>query len=302
MRGGRITRIMLFCAAAGMASPLRAAECQGSIGPRTSIVGRTGYDPFNPADLADDFSLSISNTGAAPCGYALLFRSRAVHPVLGGTLTYDLTSQTGGSLLTNAPATLAPMAPLGAPLAPGGTGAIAFQLVIPRGQFAAPDTYRDTLDLELYALDANGRAASSALQTATLAIAYTVPRVLSVNIKGGETATTLAFGALASGQQRTVAIEARSNQTYQLDVSSDNHGALALTPKLPGETWSVPYSVTFAGQPLNLAGAAGLYSLPATRPESDASYSLTVTIGDVAQKRAGRYKDVITVEIKAAIP
>ena len=45
-----------------------------------------------------------------------------------------------------------------------------------------------------------------------------------------------------------------------------------------------------------------LRAQPPTRPQSDASHDLTVTIGEVGQKRAGRYEDVLTVEIRAAAP
>lgn len=279
-----------------------ASECRGRIGSETSISGRTAYDPFSPMDVTDDYRITVGNTGAAACAFGLLFRSQAGQAMLGGTLAYDITGSGGSSLLTGATAAMAPLARLTAPLAPNASDAIPFQIVIPRGQFAAPGAYRDTALLELYALDTAGRPIGGALQTATLAIGYTVPRLLSVNIKGGGTATTVAFGALSQGQQRTVVIESRSNQTYQLDAASDNRGVLALAPKIPGQNWSIPYTASFAGRPLNLAGTSGLRTLPPTRPESDASFPLTVTIGEVGQKRAGRYEDVITVEIKAAIP
>jgi hypothetical protein len=119
-----------------------------------------------------------------------------------------------------------------------------------------------------------------------------------VNIKGADTTTTLSFGKLAEGQQRLVDIQVRSNSSYQLDVNSDNNGALALTPKVPGQIWSVPYAATLDGQPLRLTMGASLQNLPPTRPEQDASHRLKVTIGDTARKRAGRYEDVITIEIK----
>ena len=289
---------------AAMVAPLPAfaADCLGRIGPETGIVGRTAYDPFSPADLADDYRIGIGNIGAVPCSYGLLFRSRAAQPMLGTTLAYGLIGASGASLLTSAPAGMAPLARLTSPLPPSATGLSEFQLTIARGQYAAPGTYRDVIDLELYALDGGGRASGPALDTATLAVSVTVQRVLSVNIRGGGLATTLSFGALSQGQQRSVAIEARSNESYRLDVTSDHRGALALTPAVPGREWSVPYAVTFGGQTLDLSGKASLLSLPPTRPESDASHPLTVTIGDVGQKRAGRYEDVITVEITAAIP
>ena len=279
-----------------------ADACRGRIGPETSITGRTPYDPFNPAGVADDYRISISNVGADTCSFGLLFRSRSARPTLGARLAYDVTDARDASLLTAAPAVGAPMARLRAPLAANAVDAIEFQIDIPRGQFAAPDVYRDSVELELYALTPNGQPVGSPLDTTTLAIGYTLPRVLSVNLKGGETATTLAFGTLTTGEQRTVAIEARSNEAYQLHVSSDNRGALMLTPKVQGQTWSVPYTVSLAGQRMDLTNAAALRNLPATRPGSDAGFPLTVTIGEVGKKRAGRYEDVITVEILPAAP
>ena len=281
----------------------RAAGRQGTIGPETAITGKTDYDPFGPADIADSYRISIGNTGAVACSYGLVFRAVGTRQQLGETLTYVLTDMNGHPLVVSGgPSAFAPIARLPAPLAPSAQGQVEFQIAMLRGQFAAPGIYRDTLDLELHALDANGQPQGAPLQTTALAIAYTVPRVMSVNIRGGELATTLSFGTLAKGQQRGVEIQARSNQGYQLDVTSDNHGALALTPKAPGHSWTVPYTAALAGQPLDLAAGTSLRSLPPTRPESDAGYPLTVTIGDTGQKRAGRYEDVITIEIRATIP
>ncbi len=279
-----------------------ADPCQGRVGPETSISGRTVYDPFNAAGIADDYRISITNVGADSCSFGLLFRSRSARPALGASLAYDVTGARGASLLMAAPAGSLPLGRLRAPLTPNAIGVIEFQVDIPRGQFAAPDVYRDSIELELYALGPGGQPVGGPLETTMLAISYTVPRVLSVNLKGGETATTLAFGTLTTGEQRSVAIEARSNETYQLHVSSDNHAALALTPKVPGQNWSVPYTVSLAGQRMDLTNATALRNLPATRPERDASFLLTVTIGDVGRKRAGRYEDVITVEILPAAP
>jgi hypothetical protein len=294
--------LAFVCAATAPASGW-AEPCQGRIGPETNITGKTAYDPFSPADVADDYRISVINTGAASCAFGLLFRARTARAELGGTLAYSLTGASGQPLLATSPsAASAPLLRLTSPLAPSATGWLEFQLGIARGQFARPGLYRDAVELQLYALDENGRPAGAPLQTATLAAAYTVPRVLSVNLKGGELATTLGFGTLVKGQERKVEIQARGNQNYGLHVSSDNRGVLLLTPKIPGQDWSVPYTATFAEQPLDLRAATSLRNLPPTQPESDASHPLVITIGDAGQKRAGRYEDVITIEIIAAAP
>jgi hypothetical protein len=70
-----------------------------------------------------------------------------------------------------------------------------------------------------------------------------------------------------------------------------------LTPPVPGREWAVPYSLALGGQTVTLSSSAYLAIRAPTLPNSDASYTAIVTIGDVAGKRAGRYQDVITVEV-----
>jgi hypothetical protein len=297
-------RVLLFCGGilAALSEGAMAGECQGRIGAETRIGGQSEYDPFAPADLSGDYRIAVTSTGGVPCSFGLVFRGRTARAQLGGVLSYEIANASGTTLLTAAPASMAPLARLGAPLGPSTDGAAEYQVVIPRGQFAAPGVYRDIVDLELYGLDDGGRPSGAALDTAPVAIAYTVPRVLSVNLRGGALTTTLAFGAMSEGKQRSVVIESRSNQTYQFDVTSERRGRLTLTPEIPGRDWSIGYVASFAGQPLDLSRTASPASQPPTRPESDASHPLTVTIGDVGAKRAGRYEDVITIEIKASVP
>lgn len=173
--------------------------------------------------------------------------------------------------------------------------------MIPRGQFAAPGSYADTLTLELYALDSAGQIGSSPVDSTTLQLSYAVPQILSVNIKGAGTTTTVDFGELTLGEQKTVTIQARSNHSYDLNISSSNHGVLALIPSVPSQNWSVGYEARLNSQLLDLHKATSVQKLPSTHSE-DASHTLEVTVGDVAKKRAGRYEDVITVQINAAAP
>ena len=298
-------RTALAIAGAALMTPgaADAAACQGQIGAGTSITGKTAYDPFSPANAAGTYQIAITNSGAAACAYALIFRNKAAYTRLGSTLAYSLADGGSPSLMTSAPAAMAPAARSKGVIAPGGSGQIEYQLIIPRGQFAEPGTYQDNADLELYALDETGRLGASPLQTTALQISYTVQRVLSVNIKGADASmTTLRFGTLSKGEERTVEIQARSNLSYQLDVASGNRGSLMLTPTVPGQDWAVPYTAALGGRVLSLSGGTSLQNLPPTRPEADASFPLTVTIGKVAQKRAGRYEDVLTIEIKGATP
>jgi hypothetical protein len=275
-----------------------ADDCRGRISTGAGLSGLTEYNPYSPVDVADSFRLSIANVGNDACYFGLLFRPRIAAPKLGNTLSFEVKSTTGTSLLTMAPAVFAPLARLGSRLSPSATAAIEFQIVVPRGQFAAPGSYDTTIDLELYAAGYGGWFYGQSLHTAPLTITYRVAEELSVSLRGGALATTLAFGGLERGAQRSVNIDVRGNRQYQLRVTSQNSGRLLLTPPIPGKDWAVPYSLALGGQTVTLSSSAYLAIRPPTLPNSDASYTATVTIGDVAGKRAGRYQDVITVEVR----
>jgi hypothetical protein len=264
---------------------------------------RDALQSVQPCRSHHSYRIAVANVGTAPCRFALLFRSKAAQPKLGVAFLYQIVDATNTALITTMPPAAAPAGRLDSVIAASQVGYLEFRLVIPRGQAAAPGPgYSDTLQLELYALGDNGKLSGAVLQSAPVAVTYTVERVLSVNIKGGNSATTLDFGALAKGNQRTIAVQARSNQSYQLDVSSDNRGVLALTPAVPGQIWGIPYVASLDGQTLDLSHSVSLQTQPATRPEADASHTLVLTIGEVGQKRAGRYEDVVTISINGALP
>lgn len=294
----RACLVMFFAAAVpGMLQ----AACKGKIGNGTITSDQMLYDPFNPSDTADKLKLSIRNTGDEACGYALAFRTPGGSAKLGKILTYFLTGLNGRPLLIDAMTKVPAASQLAAPVPVDGTDDFSYRVVIPRGQFAAPGYYVDTLTLELYALDSVGQVGSMPLDSTTLQLSYTVLQILSVNIKGAGTTTTVDFGELTMGKQKTVIIQARSNHSYDLNISSSNYGAMALTPPVPSQNWSVGYEARFNNRPLDLNKGTSMQKLPPTYGE-EASHKLEVTVGDVARKRAGEYKDVITVQISPATP
>lgn len=296
---GILLRAIIVVAVISNAPSVDASPCQGHMVAET-IKGKTAYDPFSPLDIADSHQIAVANTGDTPCAYILIFHSPVTAPQLGGTLTYYLSGGSGASLITNAPAGMAPSLRT-AQIPPATNAYVEFQAVIPRGQYAEPGKYADTLTLELYALDENGRFSALPLQTTTVVLNYEVASILSVNIKGADatSSTTVRLGTLVKGQQVQVDIQARANQDYRLDLTSDNGGVLTLTPKVVGQHWSVPYTVMFGGLTVDLTSGASTQIQPPTRPESDASFPLVVTVGEVSGKRAGRYEDVITIEIRS---
>ena len=291
--------VMLFAAAA--ASGTAQAACTGKISKGTTVSGQMSYDPFNPSDMTEELKLSVRNTGDEACGYAFVFRTPGGTAKLGKILSYVLTSSNGRPLLIDATANIPAAALLPGPIPVNTTEDFTYRIVIPRGQFAAPGNYADTLTLELYALDSAGQPKSASVDSTTLQLSYTVPQILSVNVKGAGTTTTMDFGELSTGEQKAVIIQARSNRSYDLNVSSENHGVMVLMPPVPNRKWSVGYEAELNSQRLDLHSGSSVQKLPPTHSE-EANYSLKVAVGDVSKKRAGKYEDVITVQINAAAP
>lgn len=288
------------------------AACSGVIASPTDVAGKTAYDPYSPVSVSDTYEVTVTNTGAQPCAFALSLQGQGDRPVLGGRpvlksnsvdgrLAYAILAANGREIDFSQPAAKPVPHLVSASVAPNTSARIPFVVAIERGQAAAPGAFSDTLDLALYAC-ANGAVTGARLDAGALTIRYAVPQSMSVNLKGGDPRTTLSFEPFTEGAQRQTLIEARSNMGYRFKVSSENNGAMALTPAVPGQSWTAPYRASFAGKELDLRQPAAVVGLPATHPRADATYALTVTIGDVSKKRAGKYRDTITIEIDAARP
>lgn len=283
-----------------------AAPCSGSIVSGNLVSGKTAYDPYSARSVADSYGIVVTNTSASPCSFGLNFQTADAQLQLGKTLAFTMLDASGRQFnpdLIGARPTVQLVSP---EVAPNASYTFNYQIGLERGQSASAGSYSSALTLNLYALH-QGQIAGGALGSKTCQITYVTPQSLSVNLKGGALTTTLSFSPMNAGAQRQVFIEARANQPYAMRVSSDNGGAMVLSPAIAGQKWSVPYTAKLDGAVLDLRQqtSAAVQSSAiqiATAPRKDAEHCLTITIGDVANKRAGTYRDVITVEIAGAAP
>lgn len=280
-------------------NPLCAA-CAGKIDKGTTVIGSTAYDTFKGTDTIDELSLSVRNTGDEVCGFVLAFRTPGATAVLGGKLSYYLTNATGRPLLSDTAANLSLDGRLSNLVPVRQSGDFRYHVVIPRGQFIAPGRYNSSIVLELYTARENALT-NILVDSATLQIRYDVLQSLSVNIKGAGIATTLDFGELNKGSQKSVMLQVRGNQFYRLEISSINHGVMALTPPVPGQRWSIAYEARLDQRLLDLQREASATHLSPSQT-GEVSHNMLLTIGDVVAKRAGKYEDVITVKINASLP
>jgi hypothetical protein len=102
------------------------------------------------------------------------------------------------------------------------------------------------------------------------------------------------FGTARSGATERVFVNVWSNGSVNVTLESANKSVLKLVDNesLP----AISYAARFDGAPISLATP---YLVQRTPPLSTtgASYELAVTLGDVSNKFAGRYRDVVTVTV-----
>ncbi len=263
------------------------------------------YDPFQPGDSVMQGTVRVRQEGEEECRLRLGFyrspdadvamRQTSGARVGEGALRYELTGN-GRRLVSDWPQNSAPPVFLVLPpLAGAGQSVEArYQLRIPRGQLAAPGSYADEIELRAYELDGNSPLALRALD-----LEAEIAPVVSLNLVGADVSSpfayTMDFGVLETGERRSVGIEARSNGRYRLRVSSREGGVLRLDP--PFETWTIAYSASLGGRRLDFPGTVGTYAPTAA---TGAVLPLQVVIGDVADKRAGIYRDEIAISIEPA--
>lgn len=295
-------RVLCLITLAVLAIPSNArAGCAGVIDAATATVSGNQYDPFNATPVADTHTIRIVSKAARVCDFALVFSAVPGPRQLGGTLSYTLTDLNGRGLLVQEPPSTPPGSSLaGLHIDANASAQLSFLINIGRGQFASPGRYTDNVTLYLFS---NENGLFQLQDTRALSLVYTVPQALSVAVGKGEPGGAIQFGELAQGTQKSVSILARSNTPHRFNISSDNRGELLLTPPVTGQNWSVPYVVTVDNYAVDLRIPVGSLTVqaPPTSIAGD-NHALTITIGDVSKKRAGLYRDVITVQISAAQP
>lgn len=131
------------------------------------------------------------------------------------------------------------------------------------------------------------------------AVNITVPDTMSLNIAGAGVSKTLDFGVLHSGDTKNVNIQARATSAFKIGFTSDMGGSLKLNGD-DSSSWSIPYVATLDGSPITDASpyinnaAVGTNGL-------DLSLPFIVTIGDMTDKRAGTYSDIITLKVERVL-
>ena len=160
-----------------------------------------------------------------------------------------------------------------------------------------PGLYSDNIRVLLF--DAESDALLSEVTGERIA-AEVVPRVQS-NLAGtagafspGATFNYMDFGTLQAGASRSAFLPVRANTGVRISVMSENGGVLKHTdqPGLP----SIDYTARIDGVQTNMAAPVQIVRRPPLQA-TGTNYEIRITIGEIRDRFAGRYRDTVTVEI-----
>jgi hypothetical protein len=273
--------------------------CDGRMEGATHSISIGDYDPFDAADFRRRQTLTVRNTGNEQCSFVVGFWRQPAEGRLSWFLSYKIENASGAALLSNNPPTTSGVPHLSFPnIQPSQTVSADYYITLPRGQYAWPGSYYDNdAKLALHSRTSQGAINAGALDVDDLRIEQRVMASVGINVAGGGLTTTLNFGELANGKERSVLLQTRANHAYQLALRSTNGSRLKLDPEVPGQTWSIPYSLRVNSQSVSLHAVA---LLGRSRPSDwggEESHALSFRIEDAGDRRAGLYRDTVTVEV-----
>ncbi len=273
-------------------------DCVLRINPTPASWIIEGFDPFGDSLAEGTFSVTFINEGGVECRFTPVVDlrqppfglSKGTGKPIGYALlnlsdTQDVTPRAGRSLVRSAQSQMI--------LGPKESRSILYKLV------ADPDDVRDsgtfTQDITIEALDRRFRS----LAGAPVVLGITVLPSARIGLAGAymmnDGQAVVNLGELRQGVA-PVPLQLRVSSTgeYDIDVSSANSGQL----RLGTSQWFVPYSLSIGRNTLNLAGPRTVTGSTRRGIRRD-SLPVQFIIGDVSNRRAGTYSDVISVSVTA---
>jgi hypothetical protein len=291
--------VSLLAAQAHAQTPTAApAQCQLRVTASPASWMINGIDPFSEQMAEGTFSAMFINDGTADCRFTPVFELRQPpfglskgtgkpigYALLNLSESQDVTPRAGRSQRNPSGREVV--------LRPTETRTILYKLVADLDDIRDSGTF--TQDLTLEALDGQFRS----LGGAAVVIGMTVLPSARIGLAGAysmnDGQAVVDLGELRQGVA-PVPLQLRVSSTgeYDISVTSANSGKL----RLGASDWSIPYTVAIGGNSLSLRGASTLAGPGGSGFKRD-SLPIQFSIGDVSDKRAGTYSDVVSISITA---
>lgn len=274
------------------------AQCEVRITTSPASWMINGIDPFSDQSAEGTFSALYVNDGAADCRFTPVFELRQPpfglskgtgkpigYALLNLTESQDVTPRAGRSQRNPSGREIV--------LRPKESRSILYKLV------ADTDDIRDsgvfTQDLTLEALDGQFRSLGGTAVVVGMAVLPSARIGLAGAYTMNDGQAVVDLGELRPGvAQLPLQLRVNSTGEYDVSVSSANSGKL----RMGASDWYVPYTVAIGGNAINLSGARTISGANGTGFRRD-SLPIQFVIGDVSDKRAGTYSDVISISVTA---
>lgn len=257
-----------------------------------------GYDPFGDTVPEATFGVTFLNDSNVDCRFAPIFEldqppfglSKGTGHSIGYALinlsdSLDVTPRAGRSLRTASQRQIS--------LSPRESRTLLYKLVADADAVQGSGTF--TQDVTLEAQDGVFRSYGGT----RVVLGINVLPSARIGLAGAFTMDSghavVDLGELRSGVA-PVPLQLRVNSTgrYDISVSSQNSGQL----RLGSSEWSIPYSIAIGGNSVNLLGPRKV-SGPNDSGFRRDSLPIQFVIGDVSNRRAGIYNDVISISVTA---
>lgn len=257
---------------------------------------RIDYNPFAIGSPAGPLDVKFQNRGEGSCDLRLSFTDdagqEATQVVLGGVGLQFRPRESSG--VTEAPAQPGVFL---FTLAAGETGEAQLDAAVLRDAVAEAGEY--AVDLKLSVKDAAGQALIAPIPVRLVLSA--TPRA-QLNLAGaagvfgsGSSVEVVDFGEAVTGATRQIFVQVRANARSTLTIKSEHQGQLRRVEAVEGAP-PIAYAVDLDGQPVDLT-ATWSRSVDPPRTLEGQSLPMTFTLGDVLGRAAGRYADLITIDV-----
>lgn len=257
---------------------------------------RIDYNPFAVGAPAAPLDVAFENRGEAGCDLRLSF-------------TDDAGIEVTGVALGGVGARFRPRESSGVTEADVQPGVFRFQMDAGASaqaqldavvvQEAVPEAGEHGVDLNLVVRDPQGVELLPPIPVRL--VLFSAPRA-QLNLAGaagafgsGSSVEVVDFGDAVTGATRRIFVQVRANALSILTVLSKNGGEMHRVEPVENAT-TVPYAVELDGQPVDLTA---LWSREVDPPRTlaGASFPMVFTLGEVGSQMAGRYEDLITIDV-----
>lgn len=277
-------------------APISDCRIRANAAPASWII--RGYDPFSAAAAEGTYSVTFINDGTAECVFTPTFElqdppfglskgsGKAVtYEILNLTEAQDVTPRAGRSQRLASRRELV--------LQPNEVRSMLYKLVAYPGNIIGAGTFTQGVTIE--AQDRQFRSFGGT----SLVLGLNVLPSARIGLAGAYTVNdglaVVNLGELKKGVA-PLPLQLRVNSTggYEISVSSANSGRL----RLGSSGWSIPYTMTIGNKSANLAGARTVAGPTSAGFRRDI-LPIEFIIGDVSDKRAGSYTDVVSIAVTA---